>query len=116
MSKPISPRQHGVIDWIFLGANLVVPTLLGTSGRARGLFAAFGAIQGGLNAVTRPYGIAKTVPFAVHGRIEKNSLPLYLVAPLALGLGREPRARAYWIALGVALVTVYNLTDWSAKK
>jgi hypothetical protein len=112
--KPIDPVLHGRIDWAFMASNLLVPTLLQTSGKARGLFAAFAANQGGLNAITAPYGAKKIVPFATHGLIERNSGLVYLILPLAIGLGRETKARAYWLAAGAALVTVYNLTDWRA--
>ena len=116
-TKPISPRAHSAIDYAFLAGNLVAPTLLGMSGKARGVFAAFGVIQGTLNALTvQPLAAEKVIPFALHGRIEKASAPIYFGVPLLAGLGRESRARNYWLVLGAALVTVYNLTDWGAKR
>jgi hypothetical protein len=116
MTKPITPRVHGLIDYGLAAANLLVPRLLGLSPRARGLFRAFGLIQGGLNAVTvQPVAAAGIVPFSVHGAIERNSGVAYLAAPIAVGVLSEPRARTWWILGGIALVTVYALTDWDAK-
>ena len=116
-SKPISPRLHSLIDYGFAAGNLVLPSALGLGGRARGLFAGFGLVQGALNAATvQPYAVSKQVPFRLHGALERNSAPIYFGVPLLLGLQHEPRARAFWLAVGAALITVYNLTDWDAKR
>jgi hypothetical protein len=115
--RPISPDQHALIDYGFAAGNLLLPQLLGFSDKARAVFSAFGAVQGGLNAFTiQPYAVHKLVPFALHGLIEKSSLPVYIAVPLLTGALRQPQVRAYWIALGLALTVVYNLTDWDARK
>ena len=116
MPKPISPRVHSVIDYGFAAGNLLAPSALRLSGRARLLLAGFGVTQGALNALTvQPYAIAKQMPFKLHGVLERNSAPLYFGLPPLLGLAREPRARTYWLVLGAVLIAVYNLTDWDAR-
>jgi len=116
MNRPINPALHGAVDYGFLVTQLVVPQVLGLNGRARLLFGAFGVIQGTLNAITdQPLAIRRIVPFKVHGQIEKASGPVYVLAPLILGLAKEPRARAYWLAFGAVLVANFNLTDWTAR-
>lgn len=115
MAKPLSPKRHAIVDYAFLAANATMPSLIGAFGGTRALFAAFAAVQGSLNALTdQPLAIARLVPFALHGRIEKLSAPLYLLAPLLVGVHKDPRGRAWWAAAGIALVTAYNLTDWDA--
>ncbi|MGC5170808.1 hypothetical protein ACPW96_09550 [Micromonospora sp. DT81.3] len=115
--KPITPRMHGIIDYGLAAGNLVLPGLLKLRPSLIGVFAAFGVIQGALNSVTtQPLAVQKVVPFKVHGTIDKSSVPLYLLAPLAAGVVRDKRGRWYWLGLGAALITVYNLTDWNAKK
>ena len=114
--KPITPRMHSVIDYGFAAGNLLLPSLLGSSGKARALFAAFGLTQGALNALTvQPFALDQVVPFRAHGLIEKNSAPIYFGVPLLLGIHRETTARALWLTIGAALITVYNLTDWDAR-
>ena len=56
------------------------------------------------------------VPFRLHGTIERDSLPLLAGVPLLAGLWRKKRARTYWILSTAALVTVYALTDWDARR
>lgn len=115
--KVISPRLHSVIDYGFAAGNLLLPSIFGTSRKARALFAAFGLTQGTLNAITvQPLAVEKVVPFRIHGLIEKNSAPIYFGLPVLLGLHKEPKTRALWLTVGVALITVYNLTDWDARR
>jgi hypothetical protein len=116
MTKPITPRIHGLIDYGLLAANLVVPRLLGGSSKAQAVFGAFGAAEGSVNALTQqPLAVRKLIPFRVHRLIDLSSVPLYAVLPLATGVTKEPRIRAYWISVGVLLLAVFALTDWDAK-
>jgi hypothetical protein len=115
LPAPITPRLHGLLDYGVSATDLLLPSLLGMSGRARAVFAAFGAAQGAVNALTvQPYAAAARVPFRVHGRIDLASLPVVLGLPPLLGLHREPRARALWLVLGAGLAAVWVLTDWQA--
>src|SRR4051812_41444655 len=78
MSKPITPRLHGLIDYGFAAANLALPSLLHMTKGPKLVFGAFGLVQGTLNALTaQPVGLKKAVPFRMHGTIEKTSIPLY---------------------------------------
>ncbi len=116
MTKPITPRIHGLIDYGLLAANLVMPRLLGGSRKAQAVFGAFGAAEGSVNALTQqPLAVRKLIPFRVHRLIDLSSVPLYAVLPLATGVTKEPRIRAYWISVGVLLLAVFALTDWDAK-
>jgi len=116
-NRPISPELHGILDYGMTVANSVVPGWLSMSTKARALFRTVAVIQGGLNAVTdQPLAVQKIVPFPMHGLIDKASAPLYLLAPFLTGVIRERRARNWWLLVGVALVGVYNLTDWSQPK
>jgi len=113
--KPLTPEKHAIVDHVFLATNLTGPTLVVASPRAKALFAAFGAVQGTLNAFTdQPLALRRLIPFRLHGLIEKHSGPAYVALPLLLGLHRRPRDRALWLGTGAALVTAYNLTDWNA--
>jgi hypothetical protein len=116
-NRPISPELHGILDYGMTVANSVVPGWLNMSTKARALFRTVAVIQGGLNALTdQPLAVQKIVPFPMHGLIDKASAPLYLLAPFLTGVIRERRARTWWLLVGVALVAVYNLTDWSQPK
>ncbi|MFC4430986.1 hypothetical protein [Citricoccus alkalitolerans] len=116
MLRPITPRLHGIIDYALLGVWAGVPRLLGLPPKVRTVFTAMGVAQAGLNAVTdQPYALRRIIPFRVHGTIEKYGAALYVVLPLATGVWRDRRSRAFYGALGAALVTNFNLTDWTSR-
>lgn len=93
---------------------LGAPRLLGLPPRARRLFAAFGLMQGTLNAITdQPLALTRRVPFRTHGLLEKANGPVYVALPALTGTSRDTRTRVFFLAMGAALVTVYNLTDWN---
>jgi hypothetical protein len=58
--------------------------------------------------------LKRLVPFRTHGTIELSSGPLFVALPWLTGALEDPKARAYFLALGALLVTVYNLTDRDA--
>lgn len=117
MAKPISRDVHALLDYGLAASNLAVPKLVGMSAKACLLFGGFGLVQGAVNSLTEhKYAIRKLIPFATHGKIDVASVPVAVVAPLLLGLHREPKARAYWIGSVVALVGEYVLTNWDSER
>lgn len=113
--KPISPGLHGLIDYGFGVVSLGVPALLGLSGPARVVPAAWAVAQGTLNAFTdQPYAVARVIPFATHGRAESFGLPALAAATVASDALRQPNARLFFAGLFAALVTNYFLTDYKA--
>ncbi|TCK24660.1 hypothetical protein [Pseudonocardia endophytica] len=117
MRRPITPRLHGALDYGFLALNLTILRLLRLPRRARTIFGAFGLVQGGLNALhDQPLAVRRAVPFATHGTVERNSLPVFVGLPLLAGSLHERRTLRYFLAAGATLVTVYSLTDWSARR
>ena len=115
MRRPIKRKAHGAIDYAFLAANLVAPSVLGLEGPARTLPYLFGAVQGALNAVTdQPLALKAVVPFRTHGTLELASGPAFVALPWLTSALAQPRARAFFGLTGVALVAVYSLTDWEA--
>lgn len=116
MRQPISPAMHGLIDYGFGLANATLPSMLGLSGAAKMIPAAWAVGQGTLNALTdQPYAIARKIPYRVHGQVEAVGVPSLVAVTVASGAMKEPKARRFFIALFIALATVYTLTDYSAK-
>lgn len=113
--RPISPALHGLIDYGFGVLNTAGPAALGLTGSARAVPAVAAAAQGTLNALTaQPYAAARIVPFHLHGRLESIGVPALLVATIATGAWKQPRAPLFFGGLFLALGVVYALTDWNA--
>ncbi len=113
--RPISPALHGLIDHGFGVLNTAGPAALGLTGSARAAPAVAAVAQGTLNALTaQPYAAARIVPFHLHGRLESVGVPALLVATIATGAWKQPRAPLFFGGLFLALGAVYALTDWNA--
>lgn len=116
--KLVSPRVHGVLDYLFAALFLLAPAWLDFATRT-GRISAF--VIGGtiliLSLLTRyPLGVLRVVPFPVHGRIE-------FVASLALialpWLGRFQDAivaRNFFVGTGVVLFGLWLVTDYKAAE
>lgn len=114
-TKPISPALHGLIDYGFSAVNLTLPAALGLTGSARIVPAGWAVAQGLLNAFTnQPYAVKRSIPFSAHGHAESVGLPALFVTTALSGAVKQPRARVFFGALFVALVTNYILTDYDA--
>ena len=115
MSKPITPRRHGAIDYGFLIIALVGPSLLGLNGTARVVFGVLGLVQGTLNVFTdHPLALKRVVPFRVHGRLELGGVPVYFLLPVLAGAIDGTRALVFYLVAGALLLAVFVLTDWKA--
>jgi len=69
---------------------------------------------GSLNALTdQPLAIKCLILFKAPGTIEKCSGPPYVALPLLRGLHRNPCDCVLWLAVGAALITACNRTDWN---
>lgn len=115
MSKPITPRTHGLIDYGSVALMLAAPSLLRLTGSARTLSYAFAGSYLLLSAFTDdPLGLKRAVPFPTHGKLELASAPALLALPWLTGALKDPKARAYFLALLGTVAAVYTLTDWDA--
>ncbi len=115
MKKPITPFSHGVLDYGSVAFMLAAPSLLGLNGPARTLSYAFAGMYLGVSALTRmPLGLAKVIPFPLHGAIELGTAPALIGLPLLMGAFTTTRERAYFAGLLGTVLTAFTLTDWQA--
>ena len=63
-----------------------------------------------------PLGVAKVIPFPIHGAIESVSAPLLVIAPFLLDFSRDVAARNFFIVAGIALGIVYLVTNSRAAE
>lgn len=113
--RPFGPKGHGVADWVFMAAQMVVPRLLGLSPRARLIATAFGAITGVVNSLTRqPFGIKPVMSLRTHGKLETPLIPALITVPLLAGVLSDRRARRYFLPIFAISCANYLLTDYNA--
>ena len=80
--KPISPKQHGVVDYVFAGTALAAPRVLGWSDRVTRFLTGSAVAIVGMSAVTRyELGLVKLLPMKAHIAVDVAHNVLYLAAP-----------------------------------
>lgn len=113
--KILSPRIHGYLDYVLVALFLLAPTLFGFAGAAATLCYVLAAVQAGMSLLTAyPLGIAKIVPFPVHGALEAAVAVFLFASPWVFNFSYVDAARNFFIASGVLLSLVWIVTDYRA--
>lgn len=109
--KIISPTQHGYLDYVTVVLFVVAPTLIGLTGMAGILAYALAGIHLAMTLVTDfPLGVAKLLPFTVHGWVERVVGPVLILLPFVLGF--DAFAQIFYIVIGIVIVLVGLFTDY----
>ena len=116
MSKPISPRLHGVLDYATAAATALMPLLGRASRPAARTAEIWAASYAVLSALTDyPMGLRRRVPFDAHGTIDKTLSAVLPALPWIVGFARDRRARNFFLTLAAVTVVVTVLTDWDSE-
>ncbi len=116
--KFLSPRVHGVLDYLLAALFLVVPFWLDfTSPLARSLCFVYGGALLAVSLLTRyPLGVLRVIPFPVHGGLEFIASLALIASPWLAGFEGVFPARNFFVATGVALFAVWLTTDYKAAE
>ena len=112
--KVISPKTHGIIDYVNAGVNILAGVLFRRR-NPRASNAAF-ALGAGLlaNALMTDYplGVFRQYSFRVHGALDYGIAAASTSMPRLLGIEEEPEARFFkWQGTGEGVVAA--MTDYS---
>ncbi|HEY6564787.1 MAG TPA: hypothetical protein VIY86_09845 [Pirellulaceae bacterium] len=113
--KFLSPKIHGILDYLVIIVLFSAPNLLGFTGNAASVSYILGAAYVLLALTTAyPLSLAKIIPFTVHGTLELILSPFLVAMPWLAGFSGQPAAKTFFIASGVALFVVWMVTDYKA--
>ncbi len=114
MSKPISRRVHGVLDYSAAPLVLAAPALIGFSddkAPATLSYVVGGSILG-LTAFTRAeWGLVKAVPFKTHLALDVMTALTCLSAPWLFGFAQNDKARNTFLGIGATLLMTGLLSE-----
>ena len=114
-AKPIRPLLHGIIDYTFSAALLVVPHLLKLNKKAVRLYTFNGVNTALYCAITGyPLGIKHYIPYKLHRKIDIDTIGLLALTTLYKPIRKDKRAVAFNISMIVAGIVTVLLTDWDA--
>ncbi|MFL5483314.1 MAG: SPW repeat protein [Gemmatimonadaceae bacterium] len=118
MSKPISARVHGVLDYAVAAVFLNAPMVFGFQHTTASKIAYWlTGIHLLLTACTDfPLGPFKWIPFRIHGAIELVAGLFVLVAPWIFGFSGQEVSRNFFVVMGVLILIVAALTDYTARE
>lgn len=112
MPKLLTPRTHGYLDYVTVVLFALAPAVLGLTGLAATLSYALAAIHLAMTLATAfPLGLARLVPFPLHGLVE------LAVAVMLAALGVflfDGTARAFYLVMAAVIAVVWATTDYEA--
>ena len=116
MSKPVSARVHGVLDYATVAAFLNAPMVFGFHGTPAAIAYWLAGIHLLMTGCTDfPVGFFMWIPFKVHGVIELLAGIFILVAPWIFGFAQDAAARNFFVGMAIVLLVVIALTDYSLR-
>jgi hypothetical protein len=110
--KVLSPRAHGVMDYLSAAIFYLAPTLFGFGGTpaVASRVLAVGYLAFSL-LTAYPLGLARVIPFRMHVAFDGVLALVLLAAPWLLGFSDVDAARNFFVAMGVVSIVVVTLTD-----
>lgn len=113
--KFLSPKIHGFLDYAVILVLFIAPSILSFPKEAATVSYILGAAYVILALTTAyPLGLAKLIPFTVHGTIELILSPFLVAMPWLARFSGDASARYFFIVAGVALFFVWLTTDYKA--
>ena len=111
MTKPISTRTHGIIDYVY-GATLIgLPFMLGCDRRAARLSVSAGLATIGMSLLTKyEFGAVPLLPMKAHLAVDAVESSMLMGAPKMLGRDDRGAGRVL-AALGALGAAVGSMTQ-----
>jgi hypothetical protein len=116
VTKPVSARAHGVLDYATVAAFLNAPMVFGFHGTPAAIAYWTAGIHLLMTGCTDfPLGFFRWIPFRIHGAIELLAAIFFLAAPWVFGFAQEVAARNFFLAIGIVVLVVVAVTDYSQR-
>jgi hypothetical protein len=116
ISKPITPKLHGLIDYGFSAVQAFVPTLLGVNKKAVKLYQATAINLLVYNIVTdHPVSAKSLIAYKTHYKIDVANVAGLALLTFYKGIRKDKKTLAFHVALVALAAANVLLTDWDAK-
>lgn len=112
MRTLLTPRLHGVLDYVTVAIFALAPAVLGLTGLAATMSYVLAGVHLAMTLATDfPLGIARLVPFRVHGVVEAVVTVALAAAGLLLFDGT---AQGFYFVMAAIIALVWFTTDYTA--
>jgi hypothetical protein len=110
--KFLSPKIHGIIDYLVVAFLLCAPTLFGLTGRIVTFTYVLAGVHLLLTILTNyEVGLFKLIPFPLHGVVELIVSLALIVLSYTL-FKNNPTGKMFYLAFGAAVLLVWLITDY----
>src|SRR5579859_7370610 len=122
LPKVISPKAHGIIDYVHAGMNLTAGALLRHRNRraSNAAYALGASIFANALMTDYPLGVFRRYSFRVHGALDYGIAAVSASMPKLLGIEDQPEAHFFkWQGRGesvIAALTNYNDTRGARRR
>ncbi len=111
--KFISPKIHGLIDYLVVIFLLASPALFGFTGLVATFTYALGAVHLLLTVLTNyPLGIVKIIPVSFHATIEVLVGIILIVLAYTLFKDNAEGSKLYYVIFGTVILLTWLVTDY----
>jgi len=111
----LSPKVHGILDYVVVLVFLAAPNVLLLSGVPTMISYALAGIHLLLTLFTDfPLGVVKIISFRIHGLIEFVVGPVLVVLPWLAGFSQSAPARGFYIGAGIVIFLTWLITDYQS--
>lgn len=112
MAKPISPKLHGVIDYLAVPLLLAAGPLFGFNGLPAETTSTLAGIVLVVAAFTAyPPGLVKMIPMRVHLVIDAVLGIGMIASPFVLHFSSDARACYFFVGFGIVVLLLMLLTE-----
>ncbi|GAB3255794.1 FAD-dependent oxidoreductase [Larkinella harenae] len=116
-SKPITPKLHGILDYVFAGLQLTAPALLGLNPQTVRTYQALGTSFTVVNALTdTPVALKRVIPFEDHQKIDAAFLAGLSLLTFAKFIRNDKASLGFHLGFLGTAVANYLLTDYKGSK
>jgi hypothetical protein len=113
--KILSPKVHGILDYVVVVIFLASPGLLGLTGLPAVIAYALGGIHLAWTLGTDfPAGLVPWVPLRVHGAIEFVVSLTLPALPWLLRFAADTLGRNFYVGAGAVIFVTWLITDYRA--
>ncbi|MDB5124539.1 MAG: hypothetical protein JWP94_2668 [Mucilaginibacter sp.] len=110
--KIISPKIHGIIDYLVVVFLLASPSIFGFMGHVALFTYALAGVHLLLTILTNySAGVVKIIPLPVHGLIEFIAGLLLIIMAVTL-LNNYPDAKLFYTIFGAVILVTFLITDY----
>jgi hypothetical protein len=114
--KFISPKIHGIIDYLVVVFLLASPAVFGFTGLLATFTYALGAVHLILTILTAySVGLVKVIPFPLHGSIEFIVGVVLIILAYTL-FNDEPTGKLFYVIFGTVVLLTWLVTDYKGTE